>query len=91
LRAITAATYHQVWWPAHDELRYTGEKLPVWDTRAKAFTDPYTGTTLPTWEQACEQLTGPAHVVRFGEQVHVKGILGSTEEAGRHVGYVTNT
>jgi hypothetical protein len=28
-------------------------------------------------------------VVRFGTQVHVKGILGGTEEAGRHVGYLT--
>ena len=24
LRAITAATYHQVWWPAHDQLLYSG-------------------------------------------------------------------
>jgi Replication initiator protein, pSAM2 len=88
LRAITAATYYQVWWPAHDQLRYTDETLPVWDSRAKAFTDPDTGTPLPTWEQACEELTEPAHVVRFGEQVHVKGVLGGTEEAGRHIGYL---
>jgi hypothetical protein len=86
LRAITAATYHQVWWPAHDQLRYTPERLPVWNIRAKAFTDPGTGTPLPTWEQACEELTEPAHVVRFGTQVHVKGILGGSEEAGRHIG-----
>jgi hypothetical protein len=89
LRAITAATYHQVWWPAHDRLVYTDERLPVWDTRAKAFTDPDTGTPLPTFDQACEELAEPAHVVRFGTQVHVKGILGGTEEAGRHVGYLT--
>ena len=80
---------HQVWWPAHDQLVYTDERLPVWDTRAKAFTDPDTGTPLPSWEQACEELTEPAHVVRFRTQVHVKGILGGTEEAGRHVGYIT--
>jgi hypothetical protein len=89
LRAITAATYHQVWWPAHDRLVYTGDRLPVWDIRAKAFTDPDTGTPLPTWEQACADLTQPAHVVRFGQQVHVKGILGGTEQAGRHIGYLT--
>ncbi len=89
LRAITAATYHQVWWPAHDQLLYGGERLPVWDTRAKAFTDPDTRAPLPTWDQACEELTEPAHVVRFGTQVHVKGILGGTEEADRHVGYLT--
>ena len=89
LRAITAATYHQVWWPAHDQLLYGEDRLPVWDTRAKAFTDPDTGAPLPTWDQAGEELTEPAHVVRFGAQVHVKGILGGTEEAGRHVGYLT--
>jgi hypothetical protein len=89
LRAITAATYHQVWWPPHDELIYSGQRLPRWDPQAKAFTDPDTGTPLPSWEQACQQLTEPAHVVRFGPQVHVKGILGGTEEAGRHIGYLT--
>jgi hypothetical protein len=89
LRAITAATYHQVWWPGHDQLVYTDERPPVWDPRAKAFTDSDTGIPLPTWEQACEQLSEPAHVVRFGAQVHVKGILGGTEEAGRHIGYLT--
>ncbi|MDQ3905118.1 MAG: replication initiator protein [Actinomycetota bacterium] len=89
LRAITAATYHQVWWPAHDQLVYDGERLPTWDPRAKAFTDPDTKTPLPTWEQACEKLTEPTHVVRFGTQIHVKGILGGTEEAGRHIGYLT--
>jgi hypothetical protein len=89
LRAITAATYHQVWWPAHDQLIYGAQRLPIWNIRTKAFTDPDTGAPLPTWEQACTDLTEPAHVVRFGEQVHVKGILGGTEEAGRHIGYLT--
>lgn len=46
-------------------------------------------TGLPTFEEACEDLTDPAHMARFGEQVHVKGVLGGTEEAGRHVGYLT--
>jgi hypothetical protein len=89
LRAITAATYHQVWWPPHDQLVYTQDRPPVWDTRTKAFTDPDTRIPLPTFQQACQQLTEPAHVVRFGPQVHVKGILGGTEEAGRHIGYLT--
>jgi hypothetical protein len=89
LRAITAATYHQVWWPHHDQRIYSQQRLPVWDVRAKAFTDPDSGEALPTWEQACQKLTEPAHVVRFGTQVHVKGILGGTEEAGRHIGYLT--
>jgi hypothetical protein len=89
MRAITAATYHQVWWPAHDQLIYGGDRLPVWDIRVKGFADPDTATPLPTWDEACAELTEPAHVVHFGAQVHVKGILGGTEEAGRHVGYLT--
>ena len=28
LRAIAAATYRQVWWPAHDELQYAGSAVP---------------------------------------------------------------
>lgn len=31
LRQITVATYHQVWWPAHDDLVHAGERVPVWD------------------------------------------------------------
>ncbi|MQA15712.1 MAG: replication initiator protein [Pseudonocardiaceae bacterium] len=89
LRQITAATYHQVWWPTHDEQLYSADRPPRWDSRAKGFTDPETGTVLPTFDEACEELTEPAHVVTFGQQVHVKGILGGTEEAGRHVGYLT--
>jgi hypothetical protein len=89
LRAITAATYHQIWWPPHNDPIYGGQRLPRWDPRAKAFTDPDTGTPLPSWDHACQNLTEPAHVVHFGEQVHVKGILGGTEEAGRHLGYLT--
>jgi hypothetical protein len=30
----------------------------------------------------------PAHVVRFGTQVHVKSILSGTKEADRHIGYL---
>jgi hypothetical protein len=89
LRQIVAATYHQVWWPHYDQLVYSQERPPVWDSHSKAFTDPDTGTPLPSWEQACAHLAEPAHIVRFGAQVHVKGVLGGTEEAGRHVGYLT--
>ncbi|MYW74195.1 helitron helicase-like domain-containing protein [Pseudonocardia sp. SID8383] len=91
LRAITAATYHQVWWPAHDELVYSGDRLPRWDNHHKAFVDPQTREPLPTWDEATDPdvLTAPAHTVVFGPQVHVKGILGGSEEAGRHIGYLT--
>lgn len=91
LRAITAATYHQVWWPPHDELVYSGDRLPRWDNHHKAFVDPDTRAPLPTWDEATDPdtLTTPAHTVVFGPQVHVKGILGGSEEAGRHIGYLT--
>jgi hypothetical protein len=89
LRAITSATYHQVWWPNHDRQVYAGDRVPIWDGKAKGFVDPDTRVVLPTFDEATEDLDEPAHVVRFGAQVHVKGILGGTEEAGRHVGYLT--
>ena len=89
LRAVAEATYHQVWWPAHDEIKYSGEHLPVWDVRAKGFVDPQTREALPTWEEALDQVETPAHLARFGVQVHSKGILGGTPEAGRHIGYLT--
>lgn len=91
LRAITAATYHQVWWPTHDTIRYSGDRLPRWDARTMGFVDPDTRAPLPTWDEATDPtvLTRPAHTVRFGPQVHVKGVLGGSEEAGRHIGYLT--
>ena len=89
IRQVTAATYHQVWWPAHDQLRYTEGRLPVWEPTVKGFVDPDTRQPLTTWAQALEQVQEPAHVVSFGPQVHSKGILGGTEDAGRHLGYLT--
>jgi hypothetical protein len=48
LRQVLAATYHQVWWPSTDEVRFEGEQLPVWDERRCTYVDPYTGEILPT-------------------------------------------
>ncbi|ACU34882.1 replication initiator [Actinosynnema mirum] len=89
IRQVTAATYHQVWWPAHDERRYSGEHPPVWDARTGVFVDPDTRQPLTAWADAVEATEVPAHVVTFGRQVHSKGILGGSEEAGRHIGYLT--
>ncbi|MEV4310784.1 replication initiator [Actinocrispum sp. NPDC049592] len=90
LKLVTAATYHQVWWPSHDERVYLdGEPLPIWDSRVKVFVDPGTQLPLTDWDEAVRQVDEPAHVARFGAQVHSKGILGGTEEAGRHIGYLT--
>ncbi len=63
--------------------------VPRWDDDVHGFVDPDTGEELPTFDDAADQLDQPAHVVRLGPQVHVKGILGGTEEAGRHIGYLT--
>jgi hypothetical protein len=87
LRAVTAATYHQVWWPAHDELIYSGDHLPKWD--GDQFVDPDTRRPVTTWTEALDDIEQPAHVVAFGRQVHSKGILGGSDEAGRHIGYLT--
>ncbi len=89
IRQVTAATYHQVWWPAHDERVYSIERSPVWDMRAGGFVDPDTRQPLTAWDAAVDAVEEPAHVVAFGRQVHSKGILGGTEEAGRHIGYLT--
>jgi Replication initiator protein, pSAM2 len=89
LRMVTAATYHQVWWPNHDEMVYGGDRLPVWDNKKKVFVDPDTNQPLTEWADAVEQVDEPVHVVTFGRQVHSKGILGGTDEAGRHIGYLT--
>ncbi|MFJ6675889.1 replication initiator [Actinosynnema sp. NPDC091369] len=89
VRQVTAATYLQVWWPQHDRMIYGGDRLPVWDMRTKGFVDPDTEQPLTTWVDAVADLDAPAHVAEFGRQVHSKGILGGTEESGRHIGYLT--
>ncbi len=78
-----------MWWPNHDEIKYSGDRMPVWDMRAKGFVDPDTNLPLTSWADAVADLDAPAHVAEFGPQVHSKGILGGTEEAGRHIGYLT--
>ena len=89
IRQVTAATYHQVWWPNHDQLHYADGRLPVWEPRIKAFVDPDTRQPLTAWDEASDQVAQPAHVVTFGHQVHSKGILGGTDQADRHIGYLT--
>ncbi|MEU4316623.1 replication initiator [Nocardia sp. NPDC024068] len=96
IQQVTAATYFQVWWPRFDpaDEMYPGDVVPVWDAQQATFVDPDTGTALLGFEDALDVLGGmdewePAHVVRFGEQVDSKGILGGTQEATRHIGYMT--
>jgi hypothetical protein len=96
LRQVIAATYASVWWPPHDQLVYgPDDKHPVWDSQAAAYVDPDTGTPLPTWDEALDALDDqgdaaePAHVIRFGKQSDMQGIVGGTPQADRRVGYLT--
>ncbi|MGW0061845.1 replication initiator [Streptosporangium sandarakinum] len=107
VRAIVAATYHQVWWPAADEVRFEGEHLPVWTPRAELpdngtypdgqagdYLDPDTGEVLPTWDEALDRLdqdevAEPLHVIRFGDQIDVQGVLAGTPDADQCIRYLS--
>jgi hypothetical protein len=71
IREVAAATYEQVWWPAHHTPVYVGGHLPVWHERTSAYVDPDTLVPLPSWDQAMEQTYDPdadaAHVLWFGD------------------------
>ncbi|GAB2699750.1 replication initiator [Nocardia thraciensis] len=97
LKQVTAATYHQVWWPHFEPQNriYGREHQPVWDHRKATFVDPGDGRPLTYWDDALDQLDSvddlePAHTIRFGDQMdrkHIKGVV--AEKAGRTIGYVT--
>jgi hypothetical protein len=91
VRQVRAATYHQVWWPAHETPVYV-ERLPVW-CEDVGYVDPDTGTVLPSWDDALDALdtsadATPAHVVRFGTQDDIQGLIAGTPGADRAVGYL---
>jgi hypothetical protein len=91
-RQVVAATYHQVWWPAHTEPVYV-DRLPVW-VDGPGYVDPATGVRLPTWDEALDQLEdeeepAPAHVLRFGRQMDLQGIIATEGDADKRVGYLT--
>src|SRR6266508_1508543 len=90
VRQVAAATYHQVWWPRHDEPVYV-DRLPVWTDAG--YVDPDTGEVLPTWDEAVDAIgadpeVDPAHVVRFGRQVDMQGLVAGTPKADRAIGYL---
>jgi Replication initiator protein, pSAM2 len=94
LRQVAAATYHQVWWPDTDQVAYDGEHLPEWDEQTGAYIDPASRAPLPSWDEALDQIDAdddaePLHVVRFGQQLDIKGVLGGTPEADKLIGYLT--
>ncbi|MEO3937539.1 replication initiator [Dermatophilaceae bacterium Soc4.6] len=94
IKAVTRATYHAAWWPALDTIAYPvlggpgTDAVPLWVPELEAYVDPDTLTPLPTWEQACDEVEDPAHVVRFGSQVDIKGLLGGTPDSDRTVRYL---
>ncbi|WP_028646757.1 replication initiator [Nocardiopsis sp. CNT312] len=93
LRQIAAATYHQVWWPPADTVRFEGGHLPVWDEDTGTYLDPATGALLPTWDEALDALdedpnAQPHHVARFGRQLDAKGVVAGSADADRCVRYL---
>ena len=90
LRQVIKATYLQLWWPSFDRSVYV-HRLPVWD--GSDYIDADTGEILPTWQQALDQLEAdpearPAHVMRFGSQFDLAGIIAPSEDADRAVRYL---
>jgi hypothetical protein len=93
LRQVAKATYHQVWWPAHETPVYTGAQLPVW-VEDQGYVDPASREPLPTWNQSLDQLDAdeeaePAHTLRLGTQLDIQGIIAAEEDADRRVAYLT--
>lgn len=91
IRQVVKATYVQLWWPRFDTPVYV-QRTPVWD--GSDYCDPDTGEILPTWQQAldrCEADPGgrPGHVMRFGTQVDIAGIIAPSPDADRAVRYLT--
>jgi hypothetical protein len=92
LREVIAATYHHVWWPSTDTVRFEGGHLPVWAENAATYVDPSTGEVLPTWDEALDAIGNddePLHVARFGDRFDAQGVLAGSKDAGRCIGYLT--
>ena len=73
----------------------TATTCPVWArTAGRRYLDPATGELLPTWDEALDALDAdedaePLHVVRFGDQFDVQGVLAGSPDADRCIGYLT--
>jgi hypothetical protein len=92
LRQVLDATYHQVWWPAADTVRFTGNQLPVWDKDSGNYLDPATGEVLQTWDDALDAIgphDAPRHVARFGPKFDAQGVLAGSKDANKCIGYLT--
>lgn len=80
----------QVWWPEFDVPVYVG-RLPVWT--GAGYCDPATGEMLPSWGEALDAQMAkdraPVHVMKFGAQHDMKGIIAPSPDADRAVRYLT--
>jgi hypothetical protein len=92
LRQVLAATYHQVWWPSTDAVRFAGDQLPVWDESSGNYLDPATGEVLQTWDDALDAIgpgDQPRHVAWFGPKFDAQGVLAGSKDAEKCIGYLT--
>ncbi|HEV2928455.1 MAG TPA: replication initiator, partial [Propionibacteriaceae bacterium] len=90
LKQVIQATYVQIWWPSFDRPVYV-HRRPVWT--GDGYCDPDTGVMLPTWTDALDELQAdpdaqPAHVMRFGAQYDLAGIIAPSPAADRAVRYL---
>jgi hypothetical protein len=97
LRQVVAATYHQVWWPTTGAAVYDTDRAPVWVPHLRGsgvhgYVDPETGAALTSWDEAMAQLDDDdaesRHVIRFGNQIDIQGLLAGTSDADRRIGYL---
>lgn len=91
LRQVARAVYLQVWWPRIDRALSPVENLPHWT--GTDYADAETGEVLPTWDEAMDALDNdpfarPMHVMRFGNQVDMQGIVAPSPDADRAVRYL---
>jgi hypothetical protein len=92
LRQVLAATYHQVWWPDTDTIKYDDGNLPIWHEASGNYLDPATGEVLPSWDQALDAIGDedePLHVARFGQRFDAQGVIAGSRDANRCIGYLT--
>jgi hypothetical protein len=92
LREVIAATYHQVWWPSTDAVRFDTDQLPTWDEKRARYVDRANGELLPSWDEALDAIgprDEPVHLARLGSQFKGKGVLATSRNAARCIGYLT--
>jgi hypothetical protein len=92
LRKVIAATYHHVWWPSTETVRFDQDQLPEWHEPTGRYVDPATGELLPSWDEALDAIgpeDDPLHVARFGPTFDAQGVLAGSPDSARCIGYLT--